>query len=237
MRYTITGENLQLVNIEFSEDESIYSHGGAMAYMTGNVSMDAKMRGGLGGGLKRAMTGKSFFIVNYRASGGNGIAGFGGNIPGKIYPLEIGEDEWLCQRESFLVAEDGVDMDLAFQKRLRSAFFGGEGFILQRLHGKGTAFIHAAGDFTVVDLKEGQQYKVSTSHAVAWEKTVDYSISTTGSLKTALFAGEGLFVTTLTGPGKIIIQSLSLQDLAYALHPHMPKPRRSGSSISLGSSK
>ncbi len=237
MRYTITGDNLQLVNIEFSPEESIYSHGGAMAYMTGNISMDAKMRGGLGGGLKRMMTGKSFFTVSYKASGGEGIAGFGGNLPGKIMALDIGDGEWLCQRESFLVAEDSVDMDIAFQKKLRSAFFGGEGYILQRIHGEGTAFIHAAGDFTVVELKEGQQYKVSTSHAVAWEKSVDYSISTTGSLKSALFAGEGLFVTTLTGPGKIVIQSLSLQDLAYALHPHMPKPRRSGSSFSLGSSK
>ncbi len=222
------------MNIEFSPEETIYSEAGAMVYMTGNVSMQAKARGGVGRGLKRMITGESFFITNYNTSGGNGLVGLGGHLPGKIFPIDVGEGNWLAQRDSFLCAESTVEMDLAFQKKLGSVFFGGEGLILQKFSGKGTCFIHAAGDFTVVDLKPGQQYKVSTSHAVAWEDTVDYDISKSGSLKTALFSGEGLFVTTLTGPGKIVLQSLSLQDLAGALYPFMPKPSRSSPNITLG---
>ncbi len=222
------------MNIEFSPEETIYSEAGAMVYMTGNVSMQAKARGGVGRGLKRMITGESFFITNYNASGGNGLVGLGGHLPGKIFPIDVGEGTWLAQRDSFLCAESTVDMDLAFQKKMGSVFFGGEGFVLQKFTGTGTCFIHAAGDFTVVDLKPGQQYKVSTSHAVAWEDTVDYDISSSGSLKTALFSGEGLFVTTLTGPGKIVLQSLSLHDLAGALYPFMPKPSRSSPTISLG---
>ncbi len=212
----------------------MYSEAGAMVYMTGNVSMHAKARGGIGGGLKRMITGESFFITNYTASGGNGVVGCGGHLPGKIMAIDVGESTWLAQRDSFLVAESTVNMELAFQRKMGSAFFGGEGFVLQKFTGEGLCFIHAAGDFTVIDLKPGQQYKISTSHAVAWEDTVNYDIQSSGSLKTALFSGEGLFVTTLTGPGKIVIQSLSLQDLAGALHPFMPKPSRSSPTISLG---
>ncbi|HIJ00312.1 MAG: hypothetical protein PWQ88_1140 [Candidatus Methanomethylophilaceae archaeon] len=223
MKYNITGDNLQFVNIEFSPNETIYAEAGTMVYMSGNVKMESKAKGGIARGLKRMITGESFFITNFKATGGNGIVAFGGNIPGKIMPINVSEGNWLFQKDAFLCAEDTVDMDMAFQKKLSSAFFGGEGLILQRLSGKGTAFIHAAGDFTVIDLKPGQVYKISTSNVVGWQEGVSYEISSVGGIKTALFSGEGLFITTLTGPGKAVIQSLSLQDLALALYPYMPK--------------
>lgn len=222
MRYTITGDNLQFVNVQIDEGEEFQSVAGAMRYMTGNMTMEAKLDGGLFKGIKRSITGSSLFLVRYNSHGGTGIVGLGGWAPGKIVDLDIAKGSWVVQKSGFLGAQTTVDMDLAFQKKLGSALFGGEGFILQRLSGTGTAFVAACGDFNIVDLKAGEKYKVSTSNAVAWQDTVQYDISAAGGIKTALFAGEGLFVTTLTGPGKIIIQSMTLADLAGALIPYLP---------------
>jgi len=226
VKYTITGDNLQFVNIQFEPGEDIYSESGAMVYMTGNVSMKTSTKGGAMKGLKRMFTGETFFLTSFEAQGGRGIVGFGGKTPGKILDINVEEGNWLMQKTAFLAAEGGVNLDIAFQKKMGSVFFGGEGFVLQRLSGKGTAFIHASGDFNVVELQPGQVYKISTSKVVGWEESVKFDITTIGGIKNALFGGEGLFVTTLTGPGKIIIQSMSLSDLAAALYPFMPKPNR-----------
>lgn len=223
MKYTITGDNLQFVNIQLDPDETVQSQGGAMRYMTGNVTMEAKMKGGLFKGLKRAFSGESMFLLDYTAHGGTGVLGLGGFAPGKIVDLDIGQGSWLVQKTGYLGSELGVDLDIAFQKKLGSMFFGGEGLILEKLSGKGIAFVAACGDFNIVDLKPGEKYKVSTSNAVAWQESVQYDIEAAGGIKTALFGGEGLFVTTLTGPGKIIIQSMTLPDLAASLIPYLPQ--------------
>jgi len=223
MKYTITGDNLQFVNVQIDNGEKVQSQAGAMRYMTGNVTMEAKMKGGLMGGLKRAFSGESLFLVDYEAHGGAGIVGFGGGAPGKIVDLDISKGTWLVQKTGYLASEIGVKLEIGFQRKLGSGLFGGEGFILQKLSGEGIAFIAACGDFNIVDLKPGEKYKVSTSNAVAWEESVQYDIESAGGIKTALFGGEGLFVTTLTGPGKIIIQSMTLPDLATSLIPYLPK--------------
>ncbi len=223
MKYTITGDNLQFVNIQLDQDEVVQSQAGAMRYMTGNVTMEAKMKGGLFKGLKRAFSGESMFLLDYTAHGGTGIVGLGGFAPGKIVDLDIGQGTWIVQKTGFLGSETGVDLDIAFQKKLGSIFFGGEGLILEKLSGKGIAFVAACGDFNIVDLKPGEKYKVATSNAVAWQESVSYNIEAAGGIKTALFGGEGLFVTTLTGPGKIIIQSMTLPDLAASLIPYLPQ--------------
>ncbi len=223
MKYTITGDNLQFVNVQLDADEKIQSEAGAMRYMTGNVTMEAKMKGGLFKGLKRAISGDSFFLVDYQAHGGTGIVGLGGAAPGKIVDIDISKGTWIVQKTGYLASELGVDLDIAFQKKLGSVFFGGEGFVLQKLSGQGIAFVAACGDFNIVDLKPGEKYKVSTANAVAWQETVSYDIEAAGGIKTALFGGEGLFVTTLTGPGKIIIQSMTLPALAGSLIPYLPQ--------------
>ena len=128
----------------------------------------------------------------------------------------------MVQSTGYLCSETSVNVDMAFQKKVGSMFFGGEGLIIQRLSGSGMAFVAACGDLNVVDLKPGEVYKVSSSNAVAWEESVKYDISAAGGFKTALFGGEGLFVTTLTGPGKIVIQSMTLADLAQSLIPYLP---------------
>jgi len=235
MKYSITGDNLQVVNLEFMPGEIVYAEAGAMTYMSGNVSMEAKMKGGFLKGIKRKMTGESFFMTEFKAQGGTGLAGFAGNVPGKIMSIDLrGGKEWILQKDSFLCAENTIDLDIAFQKKLGATFFGGEGFILQRTRGEGTVFVHAAGDLIEFDLQPGQMTKVSTGNCVGWESSVKYDIQAAGGIKTALFGGEGLFVTTLHGPGKIVLQSLTLAQLANALAPFMPQKSGSSSLISLG---
>lgn len=223
MKYTITGDNLQFVNIELQPGEEFNSVAGAMAYMSGNMRMESKMEGGLMAGLKRSLSGASLFLLRYAPQGGVGTVGLAGKAPGKVMDIDVGLGSWIVQKTGYLGSEITVNLDMALQKRLGSMMFGGEGLILQRLSGTGRAFIHACGDLNVVDLAPGEQYKVSTANAVAWEDTVSYDISAVGGIKTALFSGEGLFVTTLTGPGKIVIQSMTLGDLAESLIPYLPQ--------------
>ncbi len=223
MKYTITGDNLQFVNVELQPGEEFNSVAGAMAYMSGNMRMESKMEGGLMAGLKRSLSGASLFLLRYAPQGGVGTVGLAGKAPGKVLDIDVGLGSWIVQKTGYLGSEITVNLDMALQKRLGSMMFGGEGLILQRLSGTGRAFIHACGDLNVVDLAPGEQYKVSTANAVAWEDTVSYDISSVGGIKTALFSGEGLFVTTLTGPGKIVIQSMTLGDLAESLIPYLPQ--------------
>ncbi|MBE6523420.1 MAG: TIGR00266 family protein [Thermoplasmata archaeon] len=222
MKYTITGDNLQFVNVELSPGEEFHSVAGAMAYMTGNMRMEAVMTGGFMSGLKRTLSGSSLFLVKYKPENSTGVVGLGGSVPGKILDIDVGKGNWIVQKTGYLGAEPSVNLDMAFQKKLGAVLFGGEGLILQKLSGKGMAFVSACGDLNVVELKEGEVYKVSTANAVAWEESVSYDIAAAGGIKTSLFGGEGLFVTTLKGPGKVVIQSMTLSDLANALIPYLP---------------
>ena len=129
----------------------------------------------------------------------------------------------MLQKTGYLASEEGVNLDLAFQKKLGSMLFGGEGLILQRVSGNGIVFICGCGDFVVKDLAPGEILKVSTANAVAWEETVTYDIASVGGIKNMLFSGEGLFVTTLRGPGRVVLQSMTLGDLAMSLYPYMPQ--------------
>lgn len=223
MKYNIYGNNLQVVAIELEPQRHVYGEAGSMVYMTGNVDMTAKAKGGFMKGLKRKMSGESFFVSEFRSTGGTGVVAFGGNSPGTIKPLELdGNKQFIVQKDGFLCAEDSIDLDMAFQKKLGGGFFGGEGFILQQLSGMGNAFVHAAGDFIEWNLQQGQVLKVSTGHAVAWENTVSYDIQRSGNVKSMMFSGEGMFLTTLRGPGKVWLQSMTLPQLAASLVPYLP---------------
>ena len=235
MRHSITGDNLQFVHVELDPGEMVWAEAGAMVYMSGNTSMSTRARGGVLSGLKRVVTGESFFVTEFTTQGGPGIAAFAGRVPGKISAIDLrGGREWIFQKDAFLCAENAVQMDIAFQKRLGAVFFGGEGLILQRYWGEGTVWIHAPGDLTEFNLGPGETLKISSGHVVGWEKSVAYDIQTVGGIKTAFFGGEGLFVTTLTGPGKALLQSMTLGKMALALMPYMPHQSSGGQSFRIG---
>jgi uncharacterized protein (TIGR00266 family) len=237
MEHRIYGNNLQIAELSMSSGEEVYAEAGTLVFMNENIDMEAKARGGFLKSLgRKLMTGESFFVTEFKARKDGAIVAFGGNVPGTIYPLDItpGKD-WMAQRDAFLVAQSGVDMSVGFQKRLGSFFFGGEGFILQKFSGKGRTFIHAAGDFVVKDLAKGEHLLVNTGSAVAWESSVNFDIRTVKGIKTMLFSGEGIFITDLEGPGRVIIQSMNIRELALALSPFMAmRGQSSGNLAPLG---
>lgn len=221
MKYEIIGDNLQLVTIHLKNGESVYAEAGTMNHMSSDIKMRTRSRGGIIKGLKRLITRESFFITEFTARD-NGFVAFGGNVPGKIEAINISPgNEFLAQKDAFLCAESGVDLDVAFTKKLGAGFFGGEGFVLQKYRGKGIVFIHAAGDFVKKTLRPGETLKVDTGSVVGFDSTVKYNITRAGGVKTSLFGGEGFFLTTLTGPGRVILQSMSIANLASVLLPFL----------------
>ena len=222
MNYKIIGDNLQIAEIELEAGETVYSESGTMKYMSEIITMETNTKGGLLKGLKRTFSGDTLFITNFKSEGKKGIVAFGGTFPGKIIPLDMQGRSFICQGSSFLCAQDGIDLDLSVQKKLGSAVFGGEGFLLQKISGNGTAFIAACGDVAEFDLQPGEVLKVSTSNAVLWEDSVQYEIQRIKGIKNMLFGGEGIFVTILRGPGKVIVQSMTPRDLAFAIYELIP---------------
>jgi uncharacterized protein (TIGR00266 family) len=232
MKYNITGDNLQIVTCEMAPNEKMYAEAGAMVYMSGNMTFEAKAKGGVMKGLKRKLTGESFFLTEFTPAQSPGYVGFGGNAPGTIKCIElVPGKEFMVQKDAFLCAENTVALDMAWQKKLGASLFGGEGFILQKLSGQGKAFIHATGDFVEMDLAPGQVIKVDTGSVVGWDATVTYDIQRSGGLKSMMFSGEGVFLTTLTGPGKILLQSMNLPELAITLSRFMPQQSSGSSSL------
>ncbi|MBW6452010.1 MAG: TIGR00266 family protein [DPANN group archaeon] len=226
MEHKIIGDDMQLVEIALNSGESIRAETGTMLYMNKDIDMETNTGGGLLKGFKRALTGENFFITTYTHNGQNkGQIAFGAPYPGKIIKLDLTESnkEFLCQKDSFLCASDKVEIDIAFTKKLGAGFFGGEGFILQRLKGKGEAFIHAGGTIVEKVLGVNEIIKVDTGCIVAFESGVDYDIKMIKGVKNMLFGGEGIFLATLTGPGKIYLQSLPFSRLASRINNFAPK--------------
>ena len=204
--------------------QEIYAEAGKMLYKTANVSWESRMSGEtlgqkIWGALKRKVMGESLFFTYFRASS-DGEVGFAGSYPGRIhvFDLKAGESV-MAQRDSFLFAQASVQLSVAFVKKLGAGFFGGEGFILEKLTGPGAVFIHGGGDFVEFTLKSGEVLQVDTGCVVAFDDTIDYDIQMAGGIKTAIFGGEGLFLATLTGPGRVIVQSMTLNKLRRELAP------------------
>ena len=212
--FHIVGDVMQAVVIPLRGGQEVQAEPGALLYMAGDVEMQSAMKGGLWGGLRRMVAGESLFMTRFK-SRVNGQVAFSAPYPGKIKDLSLaGGAVWLCQRDSFLCATAEIDVGVAFTKRFGAGLFGGEGFILERLSGRGTAFIHGGGNFIEFDLVPGQMLRVDTGCIVAFEESVQYDIQFVGGFKNALFGGEGLFLATLTGPGKTILQTLPFSRLA-----------------------
>jgi len=215
--YRIYGDDMQLVEIELDPGEGIRAETGAMMYMDDGIEMQTSTGGGMFSGFKRMITGESFFITTFLYNGsGKGHVAFAAPYPGKIIPLQLSQlgGQFLCQKDAFLCAANGIEIEVAFTKKLGVGLFGGEGFILQRLQGDGMAFIHAGGTIVQRQLKQGETVRVDTGCLVALSPSVDYDIKFVGGFKNALFGGEGLFLAHLTGPGLVYLQSLPFSRLA-----------------------
>jgi uncharacterized protein (TIGR00266 family) len=215
--YKISGDDMQLVEVELDPGEGVRAEAGAMLYMHRGIEMQTSADGGLFGGFKRMITGESFFITTFLHNGsGKGHVAFAAPYPGRIIPLHLDRlgGTFLCQKDSFLCAARGIEIDIAFTKRLGAGIFGGEGFILQRLSGHGLAFVHAGGTVIEKQLAAGESLRVDTGCIVAFAPSVDYDIQFIGGFRNALFGGEGLFLATLTGPGPVYLQSLPFSRLA-----------------------
>lgn len=217
LEYKIYGDDLQLVEVELDPGEGVRAEVGTMTYMRTGIEMQTSTGGGILKGFKRMFTGESFFITTFLNQGNSrSQVAFAAPYPGKIIPLELGTmgGEYMCQKDSFLCAAAGIEIEVAFTKKLGAGLFGGEGFILQRLTGDGLAFVHAGGTVVEMDLAAGETVRVDTGCLVAFAPSVQYDIQFVGGFKNALFGGEGLFLAKMTGPGKVYLQSLPFSRLA-----------------------
>jgi uncharacterized protein (TIGR00266 family) len=222
--YTIQGDNLQVARIRLKPGQEIYAEAGKMVYKTANVQWETQMSGAtlgekLLGAIRRTVTGESLFLTYFR-SDGPGEVGFAGSYPGRIQAFDLAAGQSiLAQRDTFLFAQTSVQFNVAFVKKLGAGFFGGEGFILEKLTGPGTVFIHAGGDCVEFQLNAGEALQVDAGSVVAFDESVDYDIQFVGAVKTALFGGEGLFLASMTGPGRVLVQSMTINKLRRELAP------------------
>jgi uncharacterized protein (TIGR00266 family) len=232
--YRIIGDDIQIVEVELDPEETVIAEAGAMNYMDNGITFEAKMgdgskpESGLLGKLmdagKRAISGESIFMTHFTNSGeGKKSVAFAAPYPGKIIPVDLAKinGELTCQKDAFLCAALGTNIDITFNKRLGAGFFGGEGFILQRLRGDGMAFVHAGG--TVIKKKLNDDLiRVDTGCIVGFTRGIDYSIERAGGLKSMFFGGEGLFLATLRGTGLVLLQSLPFSRMADRILSHAP---------------
>lgn len=223
MRYRVTGESLPVVLINLDRGESLITESGGMAWMSDGIDMSTNMEGGLFKGLARAFGGESVFLTRYTSQRDNTEIAFASSFPGKIVPLSLAPGQSIiCQKHAFLCGESSLDIDIIFNRRLGAGFFGGEGFILEKITGPGMCFLEIDGAAVEYDLAPGEVIKVDTGHVAAFEPTVDYDIVTVKGFKNIFFGGEGLFLTELRGPGKVILQSLPIANLAREIIPFIP---------------
>ena len=216
MEYSIMGGSFPVVVCTLKSGESMITEGGSMVWMTPNMQMQTT-GGGFGGMMSKAFSGEKMFQNIYTANG-DGMIAFGSSFPGKIVPITVSPGhEMIVQKSAFLASETGVQLSIHFNKKIGAGLFGGEGFIMQRLSGSGTAFIEIDGDLVQYQLASGQQMVVDTGNVAAFETTVQMDIQQVAGLKNKLLGGEGLFNTILTGPGVVWLQTMPISSVAQAM--------------------
>ncbi len=223
IKYHILGTVQQTLAVELQPNQVVFSDAGGMSWMTTTVNMSTKASGGLGGMLKRAVSGASAFIVDFGATGAPGQAAFSTDFPGKVLPIELDAGQSvIMHKHAFLCAEKSVTLDVFFTRKLGAGFFGGEGFILQKLTGPGMTFAELDGDAVEYNLKPGEVMKVEPGHVAMFEGSVSFDIQMIKGIANVLAGGEGLFLATLTGPGRIWLHSMTVSKMAHRLMEYMP---------------
>jgi len=223
MKYAIEGEPLPVVICDLEPGDTMITESGAMSWMTPNMKMETTSGGGIGKMLGRAFSGESLFLNRYSAEGGAGQIAFASSFPGSIRAYEITPgNDIVAQKSAFLAATEGVELSTFFQKRLGSGFFGGEGFIMQKLSGNGTAFLEFDGYVKEYELAAGEQIIIDTGYLAAMDSSCSMDVQTVPGVKNMLFGGEGIFNTVVKGPGRVWLQSMPVPQLAGAIRPYIP---------------
>jgi len=225
MKYHIMGTVQQTLAVELQPNQVVFSDTGAMSWMTSTIAMNTKGSGGLGGMFKRAVSGASAFIIDFSANGGPGQVAFTTDFPGKILALELDAGQSIIMhKHAFLCAEKSVTLDIFFTRKLGAGLFGGEGFILQKLTGPGMAFAELDGDAIEYHLQPGQLMRVEPGHVAMFEASVTFDIEMIKGMANIFLGGEGLFLATLKGPGRIWLHSMTESKMAHRLAEYLPKP-------------
>ncbi|MDE6902711.1 MAG: TIGR00266 family protein [Lachnospiraceae bacterium] len=222
MTYELKGGAFPVVVCHLKDGEQMRTEKGSMVWMSPNMKMETSGGGGMGKMFSKALSGESMFQNIYTAQG-DGMIAFGSSFPGCVMPIEIAPGrEMIMQKKAFLASEMGVELSIHFNKKASAGFFGGEGFIMQKLSGQGIAFVEIDGELVEYDLAPDQQMVVDTGNVAGFEATVGISVEAVAGLKNKLLGGEGLFNTVLTGPGKIWLQTMSIECVASAIRPFLP---------------
>ena len=222
MRYEITGTVMQTVAVDLAAGETMFSQTNCMCWMNDAIDMNTHTGGGIFAGIKRSFGGGSFFITDFTARGAGHVA-FAPRFPGTIMPVVLAAGQSLiCRKETFLCAEKSVTLEIAWQKRLGAGVFGGEGFILQKVSGPGTVFLDLSGEVVERDLAAGEKLLVHAGHVGVMDPTITFDIQMVKGFSNILFGGEGLFLATLTGPGKVHLQSMPIMNLAEEIAHYLP---------------
>lgn len=220
MQYKIEGEPLPVVSCTLQANETMITERGSMSWMSPNMKMETTTNGGLGKAFGRMFSGESLFQNRYTSQGGDGMIAFASSFPGTIMPFEITPDKpIIVQKSAFLAGEAGVELSVFFQKKLGAGFFGGEGFIMQKLSGKGIAFVEIDGYVIEYNLEAGQSIIVDTGYLAMMDATCTMDVVTVPGVKNMLFGGEGLFNTVVKGPGRILLQTMPISNVAGVLRP------------------
>jgi uncharacterized protein (TIGR00266 family) len=238
MKYELSGTVMQTVGIDLAPGDVVYSQTAAMCWMSSSVVMSTNTGGGFFAGLKRSLTGGSFFITDFTAQQGGHVA-FAPRFPGSLLVRQLKAGESLiCRKETFLCAEKSVTFEVAWQKKIGAGFFGGTGFMLQKVTGPGTVFLDLSGEVVTKQLAAGERLLVHAGHVGVHEPTVGFDIQMMPGFANALFGGDGLFLATLTGPGEVHLQSMPILNLAEEVAKYLPasggQQRAGGFSINLG---
>lgn len=222
MHYEVFGENLPAVTVHLENGEAIYTQSGGMTWMSAGINMETNMKGGFLKGLGRMISGDSLFMATYTATGSGQYITCASTMPGNILTLDAAQGPYICQKSAFLCAQPDVTLEAYTLPGWKAGLFGGEGFVFQQITGNGTAFLELDGSIKEIDLAPGEKLKVDTGNVAVFEKRVTYSVERVKGFANILFGGEGLFLTTVEGPGKVWLQTMTAHSFAAKLVPFMP---------------
>ena len=223
IKYEIEGGSLPVVICYPEDGQTLCTQSGAMSWMSPNMQMSTNSGGGVKKALGRFFAGESLFMNEYTCRGGQGMIAFGASLPGKIIPFHVTPgNAIIIQKSGFLAMEKGLDLSIHFQKRFGAGFFGGEGFVMQKVSGDGVVFVEIDGYCKEYELQAGERIIVDTGYLAAMTEGCSMEIQSTGGIKNALFGGEGLYNTVITGPGKVYVQSMPAVSLADRIIPYLP---------------